>query len=815
MIDPVTPEQITASAKDREISLKFLMTTGLPPVKIRPKEKSAYSDWNPSRITPTLNEEIRYELSIKPEMNVAALMCGRYVDLDLDNTNKTFMASLDLLLPRSNHEWGRESSPRSHRVYQLEADFERSKYAKILKIMKSYAPMSVEVRGGSPKAGLYSVLPGSIHPSNEIYRWEKGVDPTMSCMVIPANEFVKQIRLAQACAILAEHWVEGQRNDLSLALAGMLWRIRTVSLATLGIDDDLDKPDDIMILSEAECLRVLEVVMQLAGDDPADAQSRVRNFKNTWDKLERDAGTPTTGGATIKNVVGDVAMSCLYRLLSDANGNEDLDHLTSKFYMWYGPGVIIDMDLVRAGLPQSWMTRDQASASLAGKKIILGDKKIPISNLMFNSSLLTRVTGMTFDPSNPSDVIETDSGLKINTYVGFENVPEEGLVTDNDVKPFLDYLGKGICNGSDGAYKWLLNWLAHMVQFPWDKPGTALVLVGVQGTGKTYLGEGIMLPIIGKRHSMQTNSMAEITSNFNVRADNKILIQCNEALHSYQKDTASKLKSLITDSTMRIEPKGINAFDKPNHVHYMFTSNEETAAMFIDPTPQERRFTVLQVSPDRASDVQYWSELREWVKLNLSKIHRFLRLHLVDKELARRPFNSEAKYSLQRMAFEPEISWICSRIQMGFPLSEDNHQHWWDAYNITEEENLKNSISTIDRTTWPNVVSMNSLTEDLKKFMRGHGRVVYAGSLRTLLNKVLPAEKIVMLKQLRVTTFDAKTGAKLIHRPRLYTFPTKADIVDFLTVRYGEPIRLLLKDYAEDGDESFNIEEITYKNTEF
>lgn len=803
-------------AKDRELSLKFLMMTGLPPVKIRPKEKSAYSDWNPNKISPTINEEVRYELSIKPDMNLAALMSGRYVDLDIDNNNKTFMTALDLLLPRSNHEWGRESTPRSHRIYQLEGDFERAKYSKILKVMKGYAPMSVEVRGGSPKNGLYSVLPGSVHPSGEAYEWGKGTDPTMSCVMMPVNEFIKQIRLAQACAILAEHWVEGQRNDLSLAIAGMLWRIRTVSMATLGIDDDMDKPDDIMILSEAECLRVLEIVMQLAGDDPADMNSRVRNFKNTWEKLERDSSSPTTGGNTIKQAVGDIAMSCLYRLLSDANGNEELDHLTSKFFMWYGLGVVIDMDLVKAGVPQAWMSRDQASASLAGKKIILGEKKIPISNLMFSSSLLTRVNGLTFDPSSSEDIIETDTGLKVNTYVGFENVPEEGLVSDHDVEPFLDYLRNGIANRSDGAYKWLLNWLAHMVQFPWNKPGTALVLVGVQGSGKTFLGEGIMLPIIGKRHSMQTNSMSEITGNFNVRADNKILIQCNEALHSYQKDMASKLKSLITDESMRIEPKGINAFEKPNHVHYMFTSNEETAAIFIDPTPQERRFTVLQVSPSRATDVTYWREFREWVKLNLSKIHRYLRLHPVDAELARRPYCTEAKYTLQRMAFEPEISWITTRIQLGFPISEDSHQHWWDAYRIEQENVLRDSISTIDRTEWPNIICMNVLVEDLKKFMRSHGRVVYAGSLRTLINKVFPQERLKAVRQLKITTFDQKTGVKTIHRPRLYTFPSKGEIIDYLTHRYGEPIRLLLKDYAEDVEDVHEpIEEIKFEPTEF
>lgn len=810
----LTPDEIKLAENDRALSLKFLLMTGLPPVKVRPREKSAFSDWNPNKITPTLNEEIRYELSIKPSLNMAALLCGRYVDIDIDNENQIFRAAIDMVLPRSNHEWGRNATPRSHRIYQLEADFERSKFSKILKLMKSYTPLSIEVRGGTAKNGLYSVLPGSYHDSGQLYRWEANVDPTMSCTTISSNELIKQLRIAMAAAILAEHWGEGRRNDMSLALAGMLWRIRTVSLATLGIDDDLDKPDDIMILSESESLSVLEIVMKLAGDDPADVRSRILNFKNTWEKLDSDTGSPITGGNFIKEVVGNEAMSYLYRLLSDANGNEELDNLTTKFYMWYGPGVIIDTELVRAGLPQSWMSKDQASASLAGKKILLAGKKIPLSNLMFGSSLLTRVNGMTFDPSTNDVVVETESGLKINTWAGFENIPHEDPALEEDVTPFLKYLKECIANSSEASYTWLLNWLAHMIQFPYDKPGTALVLVGVQGTGKTFLGEKIMIPIIGKRHAMQTNTMNEITSNFNVRADNKILIQCNEALHSYQKDMASKLKSLITDSTMRIEPKGINAFEKPNHIHYMFTSNEETAAMFIDPTPQERRFTVLCVSDRRAGDVNYWGDLVEWVDNNLSKIHRYLKMYPVDKELARRPHNTEAKFNLQRMAFEPEIAWICNRVQSGFPICEDLHKYWWDAYCHHDEEMLRGRHDLVDRTKWPNVVCMATLEEDLKRFMRSHGRTIYSGSLRTIIQKVLPPDKLRLYKQLRVTALDHKTNRKLNFRPRLFAFPTKLDILDYLSVRYGDPIKLMLQDYVRD-EESDLVEDVTYNTTEF
>ncbi|XSC48595.1 hypothetical protein ACF1BQ_031240 [Bradyrhizobium sp. RDT10] len=63
---------------------------------------------------------------------------------------------------------------------------------------------------------------------------------------------------------------------------------------------------------------------------------------------------------------------------------------------------------------------------------------------------------------------------------------------------FLDHLRDNICAGDDNAYQWVIRWFAHMVQRPWEKPGTALVLKGRKGAGKDTIGDyvGGLFPII-------------------------------------------------------------------------------------------------------------------------------------------------------------------------------------------------------------------------------------------------------------------------------------------------------------------------------
>lgn len=775
----------------RATSILFLKSTDLIPVEIRGGEKAAGVTWDPRRAIHEDKAALIERLAADKGLNLAALFFGRYADIDVDSYATHLQAALDAFLPRTAYVWGRPGKPRSHRAYALNEDFDRSPHSKILKFCKDLKfgdeSYSVELRGGKPESGFYSVLPGSIHLSGEAYEWAEDIDPTVSGSYVTVETLTHAIRMAQAVAMLAPYWVEGLRNDLSLALSGLLWRIRAASFAAYGIQEESEFEGPDLLLTEELSRRFLEIVLMVSGDDEADRRSRLLNFKNTWEKLDRDPLAKVTGGGMLAEQLGEYGQQkvrALYRLLSDSDDLEQIEAVANQFVIWYGPGVCVDLDMVMKGRDQPWMTKEQARGSLGGRKVTIGDKKIPIVDLIFGSTIIRRVAGVTFDPSTTEVIIESPQGVVVNQWRGFFIEPHAQMVLDEEIKPFLDYVSEVLADGDEQRTAWILSWLADMFQRPSEKPGTALVLVGVHGAGKTFLGEEVIGPIVGERHYVKLDDIQNLTDRFNNISANRIFIQCDEAMHGYQKNSAARLKSIITDRTITVEPKNINSFKAPSHAHFLFTSNDDSTAVFIDPSPFERRYTVLRVSDKRAKDLEYWTGMRAWIVDARPRIHRWLLDHEYDRDLILRPLMTDAKRDIQRIGVDIEVSWVATRIKQGFPLAEKSHGRWFHAFHTNEitEDDMKNN--TLRRDMWPNRVVGKAVEEDFIAFARAQGRTVWTGSAITSLKKALPPGALEDAGETTAKYFTA-TG-KVVEKVRTLHFPPPSDIMKFLRERYGD-----------------------------
>lgn len=790
----------------RSVSLKFLRSTQLIPVKVRPGQKDPMPEFEPRTISTQNHGLVLKELETHTEFNLGALFSGRYVDLDIDSTTPYLHAALDYFLPRTPYVWGRKSKPRSHRVYALHEEFDRGPWGPTLRYLKALVQgqvddesYSVELRGGKPENGLFSVLPGSIHPSGELVEWDLEIDPSVGGSHVELSLLVRQVRLAVAASILAPHWIPGQRNDLSLALAGTLWRIRTATRAAYGLEPNEEVEDPTaFVLSEDDAKALFGCVMLLAGDEPEDRRSRLLNLKNTWRKLDGEVGAKVTGGKVLGELIGDEvgpkAVKALYRLLSDNDAAEQIEKLAEQFVMWYGPGVLLDLDMVVKGRGVPWMTYMQAKASMGGKNIVMGQNKVKMYEMLFGSTIIQRVMGLTFNPADDELLTQTSEGLMVNQWRGWTTTPHDKKVTNDDVRPFIDYVNDVLCSGIDAQAHWVMAWIADLFRNPGNKAGTALVLVGVQGAGKSFLGEHVIGAIVGPTHYVQLKDVTKLTDKFNTIIDNKVFVQCDEAIHSYQKDVASRLKSIITDKTITVEPKGINAYSKPSHMRLLFTSNEETGALFIDPSPYERRFSVLKVSAHRARDLEYWSMMHAWTAANLSKIMRWLLDYEYDRHLVNRPVQTAAKVDIQRVGVDIEVSWILSRLADGFPLDPKSHSHWYDAFDEATLTDRDKREDVLRRDAWPDKIVLTSLEQDFRHFIRAHGRTVYTGNVIATMKKVLPKGALTALGQIAVKSVDSRTGQASHSRVRLYSWPSPSEIFEHLHNRYGSMVDELFEE---------------------
>ena len=90
--------------------------------------------------------------------------------------------------------------------------------------------------------------------------------------------------------------------------------------------------------------------------------------------------------------------------------------------------------------------------------------------------------GIEFFP-NPDGAKSTPGYL--NFWRGFEITPS----LDGSYDTFNDHLLNNVCDGDWELYNYVFAWFAHLVQRPRERIGTALVLRGRMGSGKTKVGE--------------------------------------------------------------------------------------------------------------------------------------------------------------------------------------------------------------------------------------------------------------------------------------------------------------------------------------
>lgn len=171
---------------------------------------------------------------------------------------------------------------------------------------------------------------------------------------------------------------------------------------------------------------------------------------------------------------------------------------------------------------------------------------------------------------------------------------------------FLAHLKKIICSDEQAHYDYLIGWLARAVQRP-DLPGsTAVVMRGRPGTGKSFFAK--QFGHLFGRHFLHVSNAAHLVGNFNSHLRDAIIVFGDEAFYAGDKKHESVLKTLITEETLIIEAKGVDAEACPNYSHIILASN---SAWVVPAGAADRRFFVIDVSEGRERDTAYFGQLQQ------------------------------------------------------------------------------------------------------------------------------------------------------------------------------------------------------------
>ncbi len=188
-----------------------------------------------------------------------------------------------------------------------------------------------------------------------------------------------------------------------------------------------------------------------------------------------------------------------------------------------------------------------------------------------------------------------------NTWHGFSVSPREG-----DCSLFLEHLENIICDRNKDHYRWLITWLADLVQDPSNPKGCAVVMRGGEGCGKGTFANAIG-SLLGPHHRHLIDD-SHLTSNFNSHLFDAITIFADEITWGGNKKTAGKLKGMVTERYLIGERKGIDAIQYHNRCHLLIASNSEWV---VPASFDSRRWFVCDVPSSKTGDFQYFGAIND------------------------------------------------------------------------------------------------------------------------------------------------------------------------------------------------------------
>jgi len=276
-----------------------------------------------------------------------------------------------------------------------------------------------------------------------------------------------------------------------------------------------------------------------------------------------------------------------------------------------------------------------------------------------------------------------------NLWQGFAFEPKKG-----PWNLFRLHLREVVANGDMEVYAYVLNWMAHAVQRPWELPEVAIVLRGLQGTGKSILWR-IFGSLFGP-HYIVVNTPGQLAGRFNMHLADKVIVFAEEAFFAGDRKATSSLKARITEPFLAYEAKGRDIVQLPNFSRIVCSSNEDWV---VPAAMDERRWCVLDVSDEHKEDTEYFQALTAQMNQEgLSALLYALLEHNIE-------------------GFNPRVFPRTAALDENIEASMDPIQAWW-------YEKLRQGFLLPGDYEWETNVRFRLLYDDLKEFAHQHPRHV-------------------------------------------------------------------------------------------
>ena len=305
-------------------------------------------------------------------------------------------------------------------------------------------------------------------------------------------------------------------------------------------------------------------------------------------------------------------------------------------------------------------------------------KAVGIGNLWLEHKNRREYEGIVFSPGK-------DAPGYYNLYRGFAVSPQKGNWSRN-----RNHIYEIICGSDDQCDAYLMNWMASGVQRAQNqsciRPGVAVVMRGARGTGKGTFARAYG-GIFGS-HFLQVTSPNQFIGRFNQHLKDCLVLFADEAFWAGDKTGEGILKALITEPTIRVEPKGKDSFEVRNHVNIIIASNNDWV---VPAGIDERRFFVLEVNDGCRQDHAYFKALHDEMNSGgrEAMLYDLLNLDITDANLRKVP-QTAGLFEQKLLSADSVTKFWFSRLLEGGQLREDAD---WTSLQKPKSSTMNTSVT--------------------------------------------------------------------------------------------------------------------------
>lgn len=283
-------------------------------------------------------------------------------------------------------------------------------------------------------------------------------------------------------------------------------------------------------------------------------------------------------------------------------------------------------------------------------------KKFFVANDFLRDKHITRYEGIKFSPGG-------DDPRFINLWKGWNLEGKPG-----QIEPFNELI-RSLCNYEEPAYDYFMNYLAHLVQKPAEKPGVAIVMKSVPGVGK-----GTLMRLLSRFNDnyKHLSTGKSLTGDFSGHLMDGYIIFADESVWGGDKSAEGRLKSLITEPVVSIRAMRKDEIQVKSYCRLFVASNESWA---VPVGEGDRRYFVVECSSkykDKTAKGEFFWDFEEWVNAGGDEAVFYYLKHKDISKFNPRIFpKTKARTDMQKLSMTVSNRFIYELLNGTAPISED------------------------------------------------------------------------------------------------------------------------------------------------